>query len=43
MVLDAAVEVDSSPGKVRAGQGLALDPKDKRKLLMGFKQERNMT
>lgn len=43
MVLDAAAEIGSGPGQVGAGQGLALDPKDKRKLPMGFKQESNMT
>lgn len=36
MVLDAAAEVGSGTGQVGAGQGLALDPKDKRKLADGF-------
>lgn len=43
MVLDAVAEVGSDPGQVGASQGLVLDPKDKRKPLMNFKQESNMT
>ena len=35
-VLDEAAAVGSGPGQAGTGQGLALDPKGKRKPLMGL-------